>query len=249
MVSVALYDTLGLAAVRHIIQQTEMPVVVAAADKLASVLSVAPQCPALRLIVCMDPTCVWGGRHREPLPSRVLMCVLVLGCSIPPEAVETARQLKLQLVTMDGVCTLHGAANLRAHVPPRPEDICTPGTTSPTHPPTHTITATIPSSLVDWRVRHTRAVTVCYTSGTTGTPKGVLLTHGNLIANVSAVVKALPAYLVPTPVRHTHGAGPRLCRTPRSQGLPPSSSHLTLRTRTTCICRTCRWRTCWSAWW
>ncbi|XWS58192.1 hypothetical protein CRYUN_Cryun08bG0013600 [Craigia yunnanensis] len=27
--------------------------------------------------------------------------------------------------------------------------------------------------------------TICYTSGTTGTPKGVVLTHGNLIANVS----------------------------------------------------------------
>lgn len=25
--------------------------------------------------------------------------------------------------------------------------------------------------------------TICYTSGTTGTPKGVMLTHGNIIAN------------------------------------------------------------------
>lgn len=29
---------------------------------------------------------------------------------------------------------------------------------------------------------------ICYTSGTTGTPKGVMLSHGNVIANVSAVM-------------------------------------------------------------
>lgn len=29
---------------------------------------------------------------------------------------------------------------------------------------------------------------ICYTSGTTGNPKGAMLTHGNIIANVSAVM-------------------------------------------------------------
>lgn len=40
---------------------------------------------------------------------------------------------------------------------------------------------------------------VCYTSGTTGNPKGVMLTHGNIIATVSAVLFTLSTY---TPTRN-----------------------------------------------
>ena len=36
--------------------------------------------------------------------------------------------------------------------------------------------------------------TICYTSGTTGNPKGVMLTHGNIIANVSAVCAQMGEY-------------------------------------------------------
>ncbi|GAB4835828.1 Long chain acyl-CoA synthetase 7 peroxisomal [Ancistrocladus abbreviatus] len=51
--------------------------------------------------------------------------------------------------------------------------------------------------------------TLCYTSGTTGTPKGVVLTHGNLIANVAGVtrsVKFLPTdiYISYLPLAHIY---------------------------------------------
>ncbi|CAI9776320.1 unnamed protein product [Fraxinus pennsylvanica] len=36
--------------------------------------------------------------------------------------------------------------------------------------------------------------TVCYTSGTTGTPKGAVLTHGNLIANVAGASMSIKLY-------------------------------------------------------
>lgn len=38
--------------------------------------------------------------------------------------------------------------------------------------------------------------TVCYTSGTTGSPKGVMLTHGNVVANICAVMYQLGSSIV-----------------------------------------------------
>ena len=46
-----------------------------------------------------------------------------------------------------------------------------------------------------WRsLRRDDEATVIYTSGTTGLPKGVVLTHGNILANLEGMQEALPIY-------------------------------------------------------
>ena len=40
--------------------------------------------------------------------------------------------------------------------------------------------------------------TVCYTSGTTGTPKGAVLTHANLVAGAAGVMKTFEGVLAIT---------------------------------------------------
>jgi long-chain acyl-CoA synthetase len=48
---VPLYDTFGQDAIKFILNQTKMAVVVVAEDKLASLLAVAPACPSLRYVI------------------------------------------------------------------------------------------------------------------------------------------------------------------------------------------------------
>ena len=53
---------------------------------------------------------------------------------------------------------------------------------------------------------------IVYTSGTTGTAKGAILTHGNFVANASSLVRAWgfsadDRLLLPLPLFHVHGLG------------------------------------------
>ena len=57
---------------------------------------------------------------------------------------------------------------------------------------------------------------IVYTSGTTGTAKGAILTHGNFVANATALVEAwrisaADRFLLPLPLFHVHGLGNGIC--------------------------------------
>ena len=57
---------------------------------------------------------------------------------------------------------------------------------------------------------------IVYTSGTTGTAKGAVLTHGNFAANATALLEAwritsADRFLLPLPLFHVHGLGNGLC--------------------------------------
>ncbi|KAF9930018.1 hypothetical protein BGZ65_005535, partial [Modicella reniformis] len=104
--SVPLYDTLGVASIEFIVNQTEMDTVIASADKASILLNMKSTLPTLGVKIV-----AWTEVERTGLDK--------------PVPVE----------------------------PPTPDDIAT----------------------------------ICYTSGTTGTPKGAVLTHKNFVAGISSL--------------------------------------------------------------
>ncbi|XP_013395506.1 long-chain-fatty-acid--CoA ligase 5 [Lingula anatina] len=137
MVTVPLYDTLGMEACIFIINQTEMTTVVCdKVEKVTSLLEHAEQIPTLRHIVYVS--------------------------DVTEDLTAQAAKYSIELIAFKELEVL-GLNNLQDPVPPSPSDLAT----------------------------------ICFTSGTTGTPKGVMLSHGNIIANVAAVCKA--AELVASP--------------------------------------------------
>lgn len=124
---VALYDTLGTAAIEHIINETEMEVIVASKDKIKDLIQLKAKIPSLKQIISMDE-------------------------NVSIEDIKNAEKYGLTIYTFTEVENL-GEGVIDSSELSTADDIAT----------------------------------ICYTSGTTGVPKGAVLTHANCVAAVHSV--------------------------------------------------------------
>jgi long-chain acyl-CoA synthetase len=128
---VPLYDTLGHNAIKYIINQTGMTLVIVEEAKLDVLMGVAKECPTFKYAVKIG--------------------------NLTQEEKNNALENNLTLFSFMGLQSL-GKENLKQPQPSTMDDL----------------------------------ITICYTSGTTGDPKGVMLTHRNLIADANAVFATIP---------------------------------------------------------
>ena len=162
-ITVPIYDTLGDAAVLHILQQTEMKVIVSSAEKALKILRLQISSREQKheadiyrkdngkgkakddgghvafsqlstIVIMNDISCLLEGRELEDLAKKI-----------------NVRLIKFRLVVKMGMESK--------------------------------ATETMTSS----QARRDDVATICYTSGTTGLPKGVILTHGNILAELDAL--------------------------------------------------------------
>jgi len=110
LVSVPLYDTLGTSAIEFIVNQTEIELIIATADKAAIVLNLKETLPTVKHVVVMGP--------------------------LDEGLVAKGKEVGVAVVSWTDV-ERSGLAQPAPVSPPQPDDIAT----------------------------------ICYTSGTTGTPK------------------------------------------------------------------------------
>jgi long-chain acyl-CoA synthetase len=98
LVVVPLYDTLGPDAIKFILKQTAMTVVVVAGEKLEHLLNVAPECPALKYVIKIG--------------------------QLTAEDKQKAKDARVSLLYFKGVEAL-GKDSPKTLSPPKPEDLLT----------------------------------------------------------------------------------------------------------------------------
>jgi long-chain acyl-CoA synthetase len=130
---------------------------------------------------------MFRGRHREPLDATLRQDEALRQIRQQPLAVVGARQAQLL-----AVAGRPAAVRVRRSCRARASALLLGSRVAP--PPD---------------VNEAALAALLYTSGTTGEPKGVLLTHGNLMANVDALARQRLAgpgerVLVPLPLHHAY---------------------------------------------
>ncbi|KAK6004296.1 hypothetical protein QM012_009146 [Aureobasidium pullulans] len=132
--TVSIYETLGIEATEHIINQTGLTVVCASVDHLETIQNLAPRCPSLKFIVIVDNVTLEKGNG----------------------AYMSHTSGRLPVFSLDYVEDV-GKHNPRSFQPPTPDSV----------------------------------ITINYTSGTTGMPKGVVLTHKAAVAAASCAMSII----------------------------------------------------------
>ncbi|KAJ2699802.1 medium-chain fatty acid-CoA ligase faa2 [Coemansia sp. IMI 203386] len=138
-ISVPMYDTLGVEAIKHMAEETEMTLIAVSPEKLPILAGIWPQLPLVKTVV------VFGEVSDESAAA------VPEGCRI---------------ITLDETIALgnHGSLAPLPETPAGPRDPCT----------------------------------ICYTSGTTGMPKGVVLSHMCFLSTTNAVSQRIGHGFIPT---------------------------------------------------
>ncbi|KAL7989169.1 hypothetical protein Chor_011835 [Crotalus horridus] len=199
MVVVPLYDTLGPGSIRYIINTADISIVVCDKPEKARVLLEhveKKQTPGLKSIILMDP-------FEKDLKERGQRCGVQIQAMLEVEVrffSSALFDLTLYFCEMKnyfkGIVVGNAGMllylELKATKTMDPEDIGVSDILL-------ALFRSSPHLQVQYKPPHPEDLSiVCFTSGTTGNPKGAMLTHGNVVADFSGFLKVTESQWSPT---------------------------------------------------